>query len=310
MPHRRPLTVAVLGLVFAGLATGCGAGNPREPGAPIRVVTGFYPLQYVAQQVGGDRVNVSDLVQPGAEPHDLELSPRQVADVADADLVVYLAGFQPAVDEAVGLDAADSAFDVGTVVALLAAPSQRDRPDASDTETAAGGKDPHLWLDPTRLAGVADSVGQRLATIDPAGAAGYQSRAADLRARLTRLDREYSERLGDCDRRDIVVNHAAFGYLAQRYHLAQIAITGLEPDAEPTPQRLAEVAGAARAHGATTVFFETLVSPAVAKAIAGEVGARTAVLDPIEGLPVGSGEDYESIMRSNLNTLTAALGCS
>lgn len=310
MPSRRLTAALAAAIVLAGLA-GCGDGNPRGPGEPIRVVAGFYPLQFVAEQVGGDRVVVKNLVQPGAEPHDLELSPRQVADVADADLVVFLGGFQPAVDQAVELEAADSALDVGTVVTLLTAPSARDRPDAADEgETAAGGKDPHLWLDPTRLATVADSVAQRLSEVDPAGATEYRRRAVDLHARLIRLDQDYRATLADCDRREIVVNHAAFGYLAQRYRLDQIAITGLQPDAEPTPQRLAEVASAARQHGATTVFFESLVSPAVAQAIASEVGARIAVLDPLEGLPTDSVEDYLSVMRTNLATLSTALDCA
>jgi zinc transport system substrate-binding protein len=310
MPVRR-LSAALGAVAVLATLAGCGAGTPRQPGEPVRVVAGFYPLQFVAEQVGGDRVTVKNLVQPGAEPHDLELSPRQVADVADADLVVYLAGFQPAVDQAVDLEAVDAALDVGTVVTLLTAPTVRDRPDAADeAETAAGGKDPHLWLDPTRLAVVADSVARRLAAVDPPGAAGYLSRAANLRSRLSGLDREYRHALAECARREIVVNHAAFGYLAQRYRLDQIAITGLQPDAEPTPQRLAEVAGEARQHGATTVFFETLVSPAVAQAIASEVGARTAVLDPIEGLPSDSPADYLSVMRTNLAALSTALDCA
>jgi len=310
MPTRRLSAALAATILLAGLA-GCGAGNPRGPGEPIRVVAGFYPLQFVAEQVGGDRVDVKNLVQPGAEPHDLELSPRQVADVADADLVVFLGGFQPAVDQAVDLEAAGSALDIGTVVTLLTAPAAHDRPDAADEgEEAAGGKDPHLWLDPIRLATVADSVAHRLAEIDPAGAAGYRSRAVDLHTRLDRLDQDYRSTLADCARREIVVNHAAFGYLAQRYRLDQIAITGLQPDAEPTPQRLAEVAVQARRHGATTVFFETLVSPAVAQAIATEVGARIAVLDPLEGLPTDSVENYLSVMRTNLAALSSALGCT
>jgi zinc transport system substrate-binding protein len=307
LPPVRSAVIGALALVAA--ATGvaaCSADRPRPPGAPVRVVVALYPLQYVVQEVGGGRVSVKNLVSPGAEPHDLELSPRQVADVADADLVVYLGGFQPAVDEAVGLEAADEALDVGGSVPLLAAPEPGGPAVLADDETAADGMDPHLWLDPSRLALVAGAVATRLAAIDPTNAAAYHASSLELRARLSALDSEYATALRSCDRREIVVSHAAFGYLADRYRLSQVAIAGLQPEAEPTPQRLAEVAVLARRFGITTVFFETLVSPAVADAIATEVGARTAVLDPIEGPPDG---DYMSAMRTNLSELVSALAC-
>ena len=306
LPAVRRAAVAVLALVAAGMGlAACSADRPRPPGSAVRVVVAVYPLQYVVEEVGGGTVSVKNLVSPGAEPHDLELSPRQVADVADADLVVYLGGFQPAVDEAVGLEAADEALDVGEFVPLLAAPDIKGPPALAEDVTADG-MDPHLWLDPNRLALVAGAVATRLSAIDPNHAAAYHASSAELRKRLSALDSEYRAALQDCDRREIVVSHAAFGYLADRYQLNQVAISGLQPEAEPTPQRLAEVATLARRFGATTVFFETLVSPSVADAIATEVGARTAVLDPIEGPPDG---DYITAMRTNLAQLVTALAC-
>ncbi len=311
------LAWAASAIIAAGVgAAGCTSPGDRA-GGELRIVAGFYPLQFLAERVGGDRVTVTNLVQPGAEPHDLELSPRQVAEIADADLVVYLAGFQPAVDEAVEQEA-QSAFDVATAVPLIEGTDEHDHAEDAGAMTeppsaptpAGGGKDPHLWLDPTRFATVAQEVATRLAALDPDGASGYDQRAAGLREQLSGLDREYADGLKDCQRREIFVSHAAFGYLADRYDLEQIAITGLSPEAEPTPQRLAEITAEARQHGATTIFFETLVSPAVADAIATEVGATTAVLDPIEGLPSGSTEDYVSVMRANLRTLKTALGCA
>jgi len=306
---------AVLASALAGLGlTACGPGPDQGGGQKVNVVAGFYPLQFVAEQIGGDRVSVTNLAQPGAEPHDMELSPSQVAEIADANLVVYIAGFQPAVDEAVKQEAKDSSFDAATAVTLIDATTGHghEAAGASPEPTPAeeGGKDPHIWLDPTRLATIADALAERLATADPAGAAGFRERAAALRGRLTELDQEYQQGLKTCQRREIVVSHAAFGYLADRYELDQIAITGISPEVEPTPQRLAEVAAEAKEHGATTIFFETLVSPRVAEAIATEVKARTAVLDPIEGLQPGSTDDYLSVMRANLATLKPALGCT
>jgi zinc transport system substrate-binding protein len=286
---------AVLAAVLAAVPAvgGCAAGPAAGNGAPAAdAVAAFYPLQFVAERVGGDRVRVTNLVRPGVEPHDLELRPRQLATIADAEVVVYLAGFQPAVDAAVAVTNSRNAFDVGTVEPLV-------------------GNDPHVWLDPTRLATIGDRLADRLAARDGPNGDTYRDRAAALRADLTALDTEFATGLRDCQRRDIVTSHAAFGYLAARYGLTQVPVSGLSPESEPTPQRVAAVAALARDHGATTIFFETLVSPKVARTLATEVGARAEVLDPIEGLDPDAppGADYLSVMRDNLAKLRTALGC-
>jgi zinc transport system substrate-binding protein len=307
-----PLTLAAVVLALgAGACDADAAGN--DPGR-VDVVAAFYPLQYVAQRVGGDAVAVTNLTKPGAEPHDLELSPIQVGQVSDADLILYLKGFQPAVDEAVTQSGGDRAFDAASAVPLLDASAAGhdhagEEPAGEEHADEPGGKDPHLWLDPTRLATLADAVAKRLATIDPDRAADYSGRATALRADLGRLDREYADGLKSCQRRELVVSHAAFGYLADRYDLEQIGLSGLSPENEPSPRRLAEVTEEAREHKATTIFFETLVSPKVAETIAREIGADTAVLDPLEGLQPGTDGDYLSIMRNNLAALRPALGC-
>ncbi|WP_422755045.1 metal ABC transporter substrate-binding protein [Micromonospora sp. WMMD708] len=306
----RALTAATALLALTGL-TACSTGGAGADPDRVDVVAAFYPLQFVAERVGGDAVTVTNLAKPGAEPHDLELNPRQVGQVSEAELVFYLKGFQPAVDEAVAQNAADRALDVTTVAPLRDATAGGHEHEGEDGhEEESGGKDPHLWLDPTRLATVADRLAERLGTVDPDRAADYTTRARTLRGELEKLDTEYAAGLKTCQRREIVVSHAAFGYLAERYQLEQIGLTGLTPDTEPAPQRLAEVAREAREHRATTIFFETLVSPKVAETIAAEVGAKTAVLDPIEGLSADGGGDYLSVMRTNLTTIRTALGCS
>jgi zinc transport system substrate-binding protein len=283
------------------LLAACSAGNQAKAGDDkIDVVAAFYPLQYATQQVGGDRVAVTNLVKPGAEPHDLELQPKQVGQVSNADLVVYLRSFQPAVDETVDQQAKKTALDVATVQPLRQAPK-----DSEET-----GNDPHVWLDPIRFAAIADRIADRLATLDPGHATDIRDRAAALHAKLTALDQEYATGLARCQRHEIITSHAAFGYLAERYHLTQIPITGLTPDEEPTPGHLADVADQARKYHATTIFFETLVSPKIAQTLATEVGAKAEVLDPIEGIEPGSHDDYLSVMRSNLAQLRTALGCA
>ncbi len=294
------------GALAATVLAGCGA-QVTQAGGRVPIVAAFYPLQYLAERVGGTAVSVSNLVKPGAEPHDIELSARQVATIVDARLVVYLSGFQPAVDQAVTQEAAHHSFDVATVEPLRDATV-----DETGRQVAAGraGKDPHVWLDPVRFATIADRLAERMEQADPAHAAAYRTRAAALHADLVRLDAEYAAGLRDCQRHEIITSHAAFGYLAARYHLKQIAIAGLSPDQEPSAHQLAEVARHAREVGATTIFFETLVSPKLAETIAREVGAKAEKLDPIEGLPAGAGGDYLSVMRANLGTLRTALGCA
>lgn len=309
----RVLAAATTALLALGAAAGCSTGGPAGADPQrVDVVAAFYPLQFVAERVGGDAVRVTNLAKPGAEPHDLELSPRQVGQVTEAELIVYLKGFQPAVDEAIAQDDDAPVFDVASVQPLMdaSAGGHNHEGDEEGEEGHGHAKDPHVWLDPIRLATIGDKLAQQLGTVDEKHAADYTARAATLRADLTTLDGEFTKGLTTCQRREIVTSHTAFGYLADRYHLDQVGITGLSPDVEPSPQRLAQVIEEAKEHQASTIFFEALVSPKVAETIAGQVGAKTAVLDPIEGLAAGSDADYFSVMRTNLQTLRTALSCS
>jgi zinc transport system substrate-binding protein len=280
--------IFILTIVAAVLASAaCGGSGGSGSGGKESVDASFYPLAYAAQQLGGARVDVTNLTPPGSEPHDLEVSPKNVAAIREADLVLLLGrGFQPQLEDAAGTG--------GNVLRLLDTPGLGLRAD----------KDPHVWLDPLRYAKIVARIGEALGT--PA--------AADrLVGRLTALDGEYRRGLAHCRRHEIVTSHEAFGYLAERYGLEQVAITGLSPEAEPEPGKLQDVVELVRMRGVTTIYFETLVSPRIADTVARETGAKTAVLDPIEGLTedeVARGEDYFSLMRTNLHTLREGLGCS
>ena len=314
---------ATLGLAACG-GTGPGTG---EEATGTNVIAAFYPLQWAAEQVLGDEGSVSTLTAPGAEAHDLELTPQQIASLADADLVVYLSGFQPAVDDAIEQSGATNVLDVATVVDLLPADDgghshdhgdegddhahEDDHADDEHADEDEGGHDdhdhgdydPHFWQDPTKMAQVIDALAAELG-IDAAG-------TEDVKATLTALDERYSTGLAECVRREFITTHAAFQYLAERYQLTEIGISGVNPDAEPSPARIAEVHEEAALHGVTTIFFETLTSDAVAMSIAGDLGLETAVLDPLEGVTDKSpGTDYVSIMNANLESLVAANECS
>jgi zinc transport system substrate-binding protein len=276
--------VLVLILLAGGVPTACGGDSTSADGGSDRidVVASFYPLAWAVERLAGDTVQLRNLTPPGTEPHDVELTARDVERIRSADTVFYLGrGFQPAVEDAV--EGAD-----GEAIDVLADPV---------------GRDPHVWLDPVRFAEVVERVASALDRQDAADAPVNELRA---------LDRDFARGLAQCQRREIVTAHDAFGYLARRYRLTQVPITGLSPEAEPTPQRLEEVIDRVRDTGATTVFFETLVSPRLAETVARETGARTAVLNPIEGLTeeqVDRGEDYLSVMRENLAALRKALDC-
>jgi zinc transport system substrate-binding protein len=167
-----------------------------------------------------------------------------------------------------------------------------------------------VWLDPTNMILIADTVAARLSQADPAGAEQYAANAATLTEKLTALDSEWKAGTTTCENRNLVVSHEAFGYLAQRYDFTQVGISGLSPDAEPSPAQVAEVADFVRTNGVRTIYYETLVDPKVAETVASETGAATAVLDPLEGLEEGSTEDYLSVMRTNLETVRKGQPCS
>jgi zinc transport system substrate-binding protein len=299
-----PRRTAVTALLLAGapVLSSCSAfsDDTGHDGGKVTVVAAFYPLQYVTQRVAGDLASVDNLTQPGREPHDLELTIHETTQVVDADLVVYERGFQPSVDEAVDENAEGDVLDVDDVVSLV--PFREHGVDSDET-------DPHFWQDPALLADVGDAVAARLAEVDPDHADTYEANAADLRTDLEALDREYADGLSGCARDTIVVSHDAFGYLT-KYGLTMEAILGLSPDSEPTPADLARLQDLIREDGVTTVFSESLVSPAAAEALARDMHVRSEVLDPVEGLSdQTAGEDYLSLMRSNLSALERANGC-
>ncbi|QTE28465.1 metal ABC transporter solute-binding protein, Zn/Mn family [Pengzhenrongella sicca] len=309
--------LAAATLVLAGCST-TASGDAADGGsdASVQVLASFYPLQYVTERVGGDLVDVSSLTPPGAEPHDVELSPRQVRSVGETDLVVYLSGFQAAVDEAVAAREPAHVVDAADSVTLVESHDTADHgaEDGGAEEHAAdddahGALDPHFWLDPSLLADLAAPVAAALTGADPAHADSYTANAAALEADLDALDAEYESGLATCETRVVVTAHQAFGYLTARYSLEQVGISGLDPDAEPSPARLKEIGDVVRAEGVTTIFSEELLNPKVAQTLASDLGIESAVLDPVESLADAS-SDYRGVMEQNLVTLRGALGCS
>ena len=353
---RHLLALAATVTTAATLLASCGGGATGVPGADgdvarWEIVTGFYPLQYATQMVVGDvtGVTITSLASPGAEAHDVELTPRQVANITDSDLVVFSGGMQPAVDEAVAAQSPQHSLDVAKLVDLLEADehdhaehsegaAHEDHADegedhadhegedhADEGEDHAGheeagedhaghdhgGVDPHFWLDPQRYATAGEAIAEELAAIDPGNADTYRANAQDFSAELTALDEEFATTLANCEHDTLVTTHQAFGYLADRYGFHQVGITGISPDAEASPARMAEIADEVQALNVPAIYAESTLGGDLANVIASETDTEVLVLDPIESVtPTSAGDNYFEIMRANLSALSQGQGCS
>ncbi|MEW2446390.1 zinc ABC transporter substrate-binding protein [Streptomyces parvulus] len=310
-------TAAALGLgtLSACSSDSSAAGNTDK----LDVVASFYPMQYLAEEIGGDHVNVTTLTEPGQEPHDLELSAKQTAQMGEADAVLYVKSLQPTVDEAIAqsdvktkIDAAGltTLEDHGSVEHDHGGEGHSEDEHAEEGHSEEGDAlDPHVWLDPVKYAEIAEGVAKSFEKADPDHADAYRANADALAEKLGDLDTAFKDGLANTDTKVFFTNHAAFGYLAERYGLTQEAINGLDPESEPSPARIKELQEEARADGVTTVFYETLVSDKTARTLAKDAGLKTDVLDPLEGITDKSkGDDYVGVMEANLKALQTALG--
>mgnify|MGYP003585745173 FL=1 len=304
--------VRIVGLSAALLLlAGCAgptpsAGTSAAPGGTLRVTVSAYPLEFLTQRIVGETATVPNLTAPGVEPHDLELTAKQLAELSASDALVYLEGFQPAVDQALAAAPPKLAIEATAGLDLLEAEASED----GDAD-GHGAHDPHVWLSPANMVTMAKTISTALSHAHPELAGTLEANTAKLTTELTALDTAFRSGLATCQRQDFVTSHAAFAYLAHEYRLTQIPIAGIDATQEPTAARIAEVQRLAKESGVTTIFFETLASPAVAKSIAGDLGLKSAVLDPLEGITEGSaGTDYLEVMQSNLKALREANGCS
>lgn len=270
------------------VATGAACSDRGEGSG--HVVAAVYPLAYLAGEIVGDALEVETLTPPGAEPHDLELTPGQARSIAEAEIVIYLGGgFQPAVEEAVR--AADNGLDVLELVSTRAGDE--------------GSVDPHVWLDPAKAIEIAQAISKRLK--DDEEGSSFDARLSDLTQRLEQLDRDLAGTLTGCERDTVVVSHEAFGYLTDRYGLTQVGIAGLNPEMEPSAQRLAEVSRFIEEENIDTIYLERLVPSDIGETLASETGASVLALDPLEVAPEEG--DYLSAMLGNRDSLAEGLGC-
>ncbi|MGG4454662.1 metal ABC transporter substrate-binding protein [Brevibacillus porteri] len=320
--------LAALSIITAVGLVGCGAAN-ETAGTPQtgsdasgkpKVYTTIYPLEYVAKRIGGEHVEVTNLVPAGVEPHDYEPTAKDMVALSGADIFAYNgSGLELWVEKAVtNLDKNKTTIINATEGLQLIRASEHEHEGEGHTEEGHaeeaghdhGDLDPHVWLDPMQLKAQAEKVKNTLVQKDQAHAADYEKNYTQLATDLEQLDKEFKDMVTQAPKKEFMVSHSAFSYMAKRYGLEQVAISGVNPSDEPSTSELKRLVEHVKEHNISYVLFETLVSPKVAEVIAKEAGVKTATLNPLEGLTeddVKAGRDYLSIMRDNMSTLKTAL---
>lgn len=283
----------------------------------IQVITSFYPLYFFAERIGGDKISLQAIIPPGVEPHDYELTPRDAAEIENSDLVVVNgAGFEPWFEKIRGdLDEKKINYAVLSEGITLLEGAEHEEEGAVEEEVHAGEElyDPHIWLSPVIAQDMVRKITEGLVKSDSMNESYYKENEKKLLSDLSLLDEDFQKGLSSCKKRDFVTSHAAFAYIARQYNLNQVSISGISPEEEPSAQKLAEVSDFVKKNDIEYIFFETLVNPRLSNTIASETGARTLVLDPLEGLSdddISAGKNYLTVMRNNLINLRTALQCS
>ena len=299
-PFSRRHLLALLGAASGAVAlAACGPG----------LVAACYPLEYLATTLAGDHIDMLQLATPGADAHGLELSVQQTIQIQKAALVLQVPGLSTSMDDAVSSEGGDNVLDVSTVITMLASSGEdehehEEEDDGHDHDMS--GDDPHLWHDPRRMADIADAVAERLTAALPDLADEIAANAKTLRADLEALDEELAADFSSVSgNRTFITSHTAFAYLADRYDLHQVGISGVDPETEPSPQRLLQLEQVVKDEKVTTVFFETTASPKVAQTLAENVGVETEELDNLE-TRLHEDQDYPAVMRSNAKALMAS----
>lgn len=296
----------------SGNTDGSHSSTDTTTDGTIKIATSFYPITWLTEEIGGDSVTVTSMTPANAEPHDFELSPAEIAAMADMDAIIYVRGFQPSLDEAIDSISGPKIVDLTDMVdlePLLAEEGDHEGEEhsADDGHDHSGDLDPHFWLDPVRMEGAAEGIAEALTSLSSDSADTFTANLTSVQSNLKELDTAFETGLASCERRTIVTSHAAFGYLAKEYDLTQVSISGIDPDREPSPAELSRVKKAIQEAGVTTVFTEELVSPKTSEALATEAGADVALLATLEGQPAEG--TYLEAMNTNLGTLRTALNC-
>lgn len=313
------IKLAALVMSATFVLVGCGSNEGKkgssssEKSDKLKVTASFYPMYDFSKKIGGDKVEVKNMISSNVEPHDWEPTPKDLVSIGDSDVFVYNgAGMETWIDKVT--KSSDNKnlelVEASKGVKLLKGEEDEDAKEEKEHEHEHGAYDPHVWLSPENAKKEMENIKNAFVKADPKNKDYYENNYNENAKKLDELDKKFKDELAKTKKKDIVVAHQAFGYICNAYGLNQVAIEGLSPDSEPDAAKMAEIAKFAKDNKVKYIFFEELVSPKVAETIAKEVGAKTEVLNPIEGLTdkqLKDGEDYFSIMNKNLEVLLKAL---
>lgn len=304
------LSATTLTIALLSGCTGGANSSTKESSDKIKIYTSFYPMYDFAKRIGGDKVELTNLVPAGTEPHDWEPSTTDIRNLEGADMLIYTgAGMEHWVDKVVdSLENKDLVTVEASENITLIEGNHTDE-DASEEEEASA-YDPHVWMSIKNAKVEMETIKNALVKLDNSNAEYYEENYKTNAAKFDDLDKVFTDTLSVLTNKDIIVAHDAFAYLCADYGLNQVPIEGLSADSEPDPAKMSEIIDFAKEHKVKTIFFEELVSPKVAETIANELGAKTDMLNPLEGLTneqISAGEDYLSVMTDNLTALEKAL---
>lgn len=326
---------SILHVIFVAvllIATpGCDNAEPEplEEITSLNVVTTIFPLADMAKELGGNKVNVSYLLPPGASPHTFEPTVEQARLVSEADLFIFIgAGLDDwAVKLAESAGAGLILLDLSSNTSLLQAASYKDlehsgdrkddhdqddheheeehlAADAShnDDDHDHGPDDPHFWLDPVIVRdAIAPAITSALLLLAPDDEAYFNELSESYGQELSLLHEEIESKLSSVQNRRFIAFHSAWQYFAHRYNLEEIAVIALFPGQEPSAGWMAELIELAKDNSINAIFSEAQFPPALAERIAEESGLNLLELDPLGGPGIEGRENYIGLMRYNLN---------
>lgn len=290
-------------------------GSTKGSDSRPTVAASFYPIAEIVQRVGGDDVQLLELTSPGIEPHDSELSAKQLDELSKADIVFYIGGgFQPDLEKAItSLSRTTVAIDLLKSVDVISSEDDHAGEESTGHDHGNSDIDPHVWLDPANMAEMAITVAAEISKMEAIeSTTALTERLNTYANELTAVGTLIDTTFASCERKELVSAHDAFTYFTKRANLIAVPISGVDPESEPSAKELEATAKIAKARNVTTVFFEEVLPKAFADTVAKAIGASIDSINAVETISqsdLNIGVTYSSIMKSNITKIATALGC-
>lgn len=313
---KKTLSFIVLALTAILLAA-CGNDDSKSTNSSdkVSIYTTVYPLQYFAEQIGGEHVEVSSIYPPGTNEHTFEPTQQDMMKLADSDLFFYIGlGLEGFVDNAKKTLANENVSMIETTHGIdeekLHASTATHEHEHEEDDHHHGDVDPHVWLSPVISQDLALSIKNELVKKDAKHEADYEKNYDALVKKLQQLDNSYKTMAKDAETKEFYVSHAAFGYIAGTYGLKQVSVAGLNSQDEPSQKELTQIVAQAKKDNIQYILFEQNVSSKLATVIQNDIGAKDLIAHNLSVLTkedIAAKRDYFSIMEDNLETFKTAL---